>query len=241
MRNDQFPIQAAESLKPVRFSLHRSCLCRLLLASGVWFTLAADTGDARAQGFIDDYFETRSGADGVDDLPPFDGQTVAGAQFPHSVLIDNLALKLVGAGARKESRLVMYSMGFYIRDPHRAASELIEADELTLIRLETVTPLITPARFAKAVTLGFEKSTNGEQSRFEAEINQFLGALKGRLKRGEVMELIYVPGEGTQVLRNGELLTTVAGLEFKQALFRIWLGDDPIDVALKEDLLGGVQ
>ena len=64
--------------------------------------------------------------------------------------------------------------------------------------------------------------------------------MKGRLKRGEVLELVYVPGEGTRMIRDGVLQTTIGGLEFKQALFRIWLGDDPVDAELKEALLSGL-
>lgn len=228
------------------FSL-RSCgppacglpLFRQLFATICWLMILAEYDTARGQGFIDDVFETRSAADG--EFVPFDGMTVAGAEFPHVITVDSATLWLAGAGARKESRLVMYSMGYYVGDPNRTAAELIDVDEMSVIRLEAVSPLITPKRFAKAVTRGFEKATGGRPERFDAEIGQFLAALKDRLQRGEVMELIYTPGVGTKILRNGEPLTVVPGLEFKQALFRIWLGDDPIDVALKEDLLGGLD
>jgi len=39
--------------------------------------------------------------------------------------------------------------------------------------------------------------------------------------------MIYVPGEGTYIYRNGALKTTIEGLAFKKALFGIWIIDKP--------------
>jgi len=225
-----------------------SALCLTLLAGAVHgqdfeddaneFETEVDDDDFfEFQGSVDedDFFEIQSAVDA--EPIAFDGMTVAGARFPHTVRVEDGTLHLTGAGARKEARLVMYSMGFYAQGGDREVEELIDADEPAIIRMETVSSLITPARFSKAVRLGFDKSTGGDIEQFETEITQFLSAVGERFKRGEVVELIYAPGIGTQVLRNGEPKTTVAGLPFKRALFGIWLGDDPIDAALKEDLL----
>ncbi len=239
MRYDRFSLKAEKSQASAARHTRRANIVGRFAAALTGLMLCADLETARAQFDDDDVFEIRSAED--EDFVPFDGLEVAGAQFPHLLETEDVTLHLAGAGARKQSRLVMYSMGFYVSDANRPADELIDADEPAVIRMEAVSSLITPVRFAKAVTRGFEKSTKGNPGQFDAEIGQFLAALKGRLKRGEVMDLIYSPGVGTTILRNGEHQTTVQGLEFKQALFRIWLGEDPIDVALKEELLSGVE
>ena len=43
---------------------------------------------------------------------------------------------------------------------------------------------------------------------------------------------------GVIVNKNGKLLTTIRGLEFKKALFGIWLGEKPADKNLKKGMLG---
>ena len=48
----------------------------------------------------------------------------------------------------------------------------------------------------------------------------------------------YEPGKGVSVIRNGTVKVTVEGLDFKKALFGIWLSDDPIQDSLKEEMLG---
>lgn len=47
------------------------------------------------------------------------------------------------------------------------------------------------------------------------------------IKKGNVFDMIYVPGEGTYIYRNGALKTTIEGLAFKKALFGIWIIDKP--------------
>ena len=53
-----------------------------------------------------------------------------------------------------------------------------------------------------------------------------------------MFDLVYLPGEGVRVLKNGEQKDTVGGLEFKKALFGIWLSDKPAQEDLKEKMLG---
>jgi hypothetical protein len=43
---------------------------------------------------------------------------------------------------------------------------------------------------------------------------------------------------GTKIYKNSELKGTIPGLEFKKALFAIWLGSNPAQESLKNDMLG---
>jgi len=59
------------------------------------------------------------------------------------------------------------------------------------------------------------------------------------MKSGSSMSFEYEPGVGTHVSRDGEEKAVIEGLEFKQALFGIWLSDKPVSGKLKSSLLGG--
>lgn len=85
---------------------------------------------------------------------------------------------------------------------------------------------------------GFEASTGGDMSSVKADIDQFMSVFKAEIKEGDVFDLVYVPEEGVKVLKNGEQKDTVGDLEFKKALFGIWLSDEPAQSSLKEDMLG---
>ena len=50
--------------------------------------------------------------------------------------------------------------------------------------------------------------------------------------------LTYLPDAGTELRLNHELLVSIPGEDFASAYFDIWLGDQPLDKGLREELLG---
>ena len=54
---------------------------------------------------------------------------------------------------------------------------------------------------------------------------------------GDRYALTYLPGEGTELAKNGTRLALVPGEEFARAYFRIWLGEAPLDRDLRDQLL----
>ncbi len=58
------------------------------------------------------------------------------------------------------------------------------------------------------------------------------------VKSGDTYVLAYLPGKGTVLRLNGTDLVTIEGEDFANAYFRIWLGEDPISVSLRDQLLG---
>jgi hypothetical protein len=66
-----------------------------------------------------------------------------------------------------------------------------------------------------------------------------LHALYRDVKAGDRCSLTYLPGVGTWLTLNGQILGTVAGADFAAAYFSIWFGEQPMDAALKRKLLGG--
>ena len=62
-----------------------------------------------------------------------------------------------------------------------------------------------------------------------------------KIKEGDIFEIWYVPGMGVQPFKNGNFQANIEGLDFKKALFGIWLSDKPADASLKKSLLGRVK
>jgi len=58
------------------------------------------------------------------------------------------------------------------------------------------------------------------------------------IKPGDRYALTYLPGRGTELALNGQRIGVIDGADFAAAYFRIWLGDDPIDASLRDQLLG---
>jgi hypothetical protein len=57
------------------------------------------------------------------------------------------------------------------------------------------------------------------------------------VKPGDRYSLTYRPGEGTELAKNGVPLALVPGEDFASAYFGIWLGEDPLDRDLRDQLL----
>lgn len=58
---------------------------------------------------------------------------------------------------------------------------------------------------------------------------------------GDRYALTYRPGIGTELAKNGRPLAVVPGADLAAAYFSLWLGPRPIDVSLRERLLGGAS
>jgi Chalcone isomerase-like len=58
---------------------------------------------------------------------------------------------------------------------------------------------------------------------------------------GDRYALTYVQGVGTEDSKNGRRLAVIAGSDFAFAYFSMWLGDDPIDAGLRDELRNGLS
>jgi hypothetical protein len=171
-------------------------------------------------------------------LHAFGQKTVEGVTFQEKFTYKNQNLVLNGVGLREKWFLDLYVAGLYVANKSKDAEKIIMADEPTAFRMKMVSNMITSEKMAEATKEGFHNSMNGNTKPLQKEIDQFLAAFKGiQIKSGDMCELVYVPGEGVHFIANGKEITLIKGLEFKQALFRIWLGKVPADENLKTGLL----
>ena len=85
---------------------------------------------------------------------------------------------------------------------------------------------------------GFEKSTNGKVAPLKEKIQIFKDAFKDEIIKGDRYVIAYSPSKGNTVSKNGKVVKTIVGLDFKKAVFGIWFCDEPADEDLKEGMLG---
>jgi hypothetical protein len=85
---------------------------------------------------------------------------------------------------------------------------------------------------------GFGRSTGGNAAPIQDKIDAFIKVFNEPIKVDDIFKLVYIPGEGVKVYKNETYKATTAGIDFKKSLFGIWLGNNPADDDLKEDMLG---
>ncbi|MDO6462323.1 chalcone isomerase family protein [Granulosicoccaceae sp. 1_MG-2023] len=163
----------------------------------------------------------------------------AAEHFPASMTPAGQVLQLQGSGERTRMFIKLYRVGLYLEEASADAAEILGAERPMNMRLRVESGMITAEKMQKATREGFEKSTSGKTAALENEIARFMAVYQSGVEEGDVYDFNYVPGKGTQLIKNGETQDVIAGPAFKKALYGIWLGKQPAQKKLKKALLGG--
>lgn len=127
-----------------------------------------------------------------------------------------------------------YVAGLYLADGADAGTVL--ADVPKRIEIEYFHP-ISAADFVKATEFGIGQNLGAvELAPLRPRLDRF-NALYLDVRPGDRYALTYVPGKGTELALNGTPRGVIEGADFAAAVFAIWLGPNPIDTTLKQDLL----
>ena len=70
---------------------------------------------------------------------------------------------------------------------------------------------------AKATQAGFEVATNGNIAPIKEKIDQFISVFQSGIDKGDIYDIIYLPGKGVDVYKNNIYISTTTGLALKQA------------------------
>ena len=165
-------------------------------------------------------------------------KTVEGVTVPATYKAGETTLNLNGVGIREKLWFDLYVGALFLETKSKNGPEIAKADKPMAFTLDIISSMITREKMVSAINEGFDKSTGGNTAPIKAEIDQLLNAFTGEIVVGDKFDLVYQPGVGVSMYKNGKLATTVKGLKFKEALFGIWLSNDPVDKGLKEGVLG---
>jgi len=163
---------------------------------------------------------------------------IAGITVPGIMKADKNKLVLNGAGVRDKFFVDVYVGALYLKEKSKNIAQILNANDPMAVRLHIVSGLITPEKMSKNTRNGFKKSTKGNITPIKNQINKFINVFQNGIKKFDVYDMIYIPGKGVKVYKNGKFKVTAKGLDFKKALFGIWIGNDPIQNDLKEGMLG---
>lgn len=151
-------------------------------------------------------------------------------------------LALNGVGLRAVAWLKGYVAALYL--PHKSPSpdtvlSMPGPKRLQLRMLQEV----STQEFVKAFDRGVKRNTpEADLPALTARMQQFDAIVSslGKVRKGDVVDLDFVPGQGLLFTHNGKRLgDAVKGEDFYAALLRIFIGPKPTDPELKAGLLGG--
>ncbi|WP_203292559.1 chalcone isomerase family protein [Luteirhabdus pelagi] len=164
---------------------------------------------------------------------------VGNVTLPNTVTFNGEELMLNGGGVRKKAFVLkLYSGGLYLGEKSSNASSIMNADETMAIKLHITSSFVSSEAMREAVEDGFDASMDGNTAPLKSKIERFITFFNDEIVEDDIFDITYQKGKGVVAYKNGKELGTIEGMDFKKALFGIWLGDDPADSSLKKGMLG---
>ena len=163
--------------------------------------------------------------------------SLEGVQFQESVSIDNKQIPIRGVALLRWLKIFkVYVAALYL--PENGSPNDVLADIPKRLELSYLVSIPGPD-FGKGAEAILERNNSpNELARLRSRIDQ-LNAVYRDVKPGDRYALTYVPGKGTELSYNGKTLITIEGADFAVAYFGIWLGQDPIDLDMRSQLISG--
>lgn len=166
---------------------------------------------------------------------------VAGVKFEDNVVLGGQTLVLNGVGLRKRMIIKVYAVGLYLAGRESSAKSVLGRDGAKSVRIVMLRQ-VSGADLSESLVSSIVKNLSpSETQALQSRLDQLQGILHGSAdaRKGDVIELNYLPGVGTQIMAAGKQLgRDIAGEDFYRGLLKIWLGEKPSDEDLKAGLLG---
>ncbi|WP_374320244.1 chalcone isomerase family protein [Aquabacterium sp.] len=168
--------------------------------------------------------------------------SLEGQRFEDSIVLGNRTLRLNGLGLRGVAWIKAFVAGLYVPTTSHDPAQLLSMTGPKRLRLKVM--LEAPsAELSKSMRNGVRHNETPEvQTQLAARVDTFAAAIDGigKFKPGDVLDLDFVPGRGTQLrLNEKDLGKPIAGEEFYRAIMKIFIGKRPADKRMKEGLLSG--
>jgi len=163
---------------------------------------------------------------------------VGKAILPYEENFGDTDLKLNGAGLREMLWIDLYAGGLYLQEKNKDPKAILDADETMAIKLNIVSGFVTQKKMIKAVRDGFGKATFSNTKSLDERINTFIKFFNEPIVKNDIFDIVYIKGAGVKAFKNGNELGLIEGRDFKYALFKIWLGDEPASEGIKKGMLG---
>ncbi len=166
---------------------------------------------------------------------------IGGVRFEPQVQLAGQALQLNGTGLRAVLFLKGYAAALYLAQRAGTADAVAAVPGAKRLQLRLLLE-VPAAEFVKAFHQGIERNNPADVQAMLAErAARFDALLKpvGKFKKGDAVNLDFLPGQGLQFWHNGKLLgAAIPGEDFYAALLRVFVGEHVSDEKLRAGLLG---
>ena len=165
---------------------------------------------------------------------------VSGVKLADSIHLGSRDLVLNGAGLRTKFFFKVYVAALYLGEKTHAAEVALDQPGEKRIELHILRELSDDEMLHAFNEVMSANNTPAEMQVLEPQLKELTAIFHAvrEVKEGDVVTLDYLPDRGTRIIVNGALRGNIPGEVFNRALFKIWLGDKPAQIDLKQKMLG---
>jgi Chalcone isomerase-like len=165
---------------------------------------------------------------------------VSGVKVEDKATIGGQDLVLNGAGMRTRLFIKVYVGALYLPQKASTAAGALAGNQARRVALMLQRD-VSSEQLLESLRAGL--ADNNSQSDLDAikpQVDQFATIFRsvGEAKSGQMIEIDYIPANGTRISVDGVVKGTISGEAFNKALLNVWLGDKPVQESLKKALLG---
>ncbi len=166
---------------------------------------------------------------------------VGSVYFNNEDVFGETELMLNGAGTRDK----LYAIALYLDldfdvDNLNDGNKVADKDTNMAITIK-LTSTMEGEELRQVIRNGMERATDGNSYVLEDQIRDFINLIPNEVKKFDIFRILHKKGGDITVFKNKTKVGTLKSLDFKKALFKIWLGDNPVDGTLKENLLSSID
>lgn len=173
---------------------------------------------------------------------PLRAAVIAEQRFDDRIRLADTELVLNGVGLRAVAWFKGYAAALYLAQKAATPEAVLAQAGPKRVQMKLMVD-VDAIEFVKAIDKGMRRNhTPDELAALQARIARFDRTVQaiGRLKKGDVVDLDFVPARGLLLSLNGRLRgEPVPGADFFAGILKIYIGADPVDQRLKAGLLGG--
>jgi len=147
-------------------------------------------------------------------------------------------LRLKGAATKSNARQAVYVGGLYLQNEAESVDDILSNDGAKRFVILTNESIKADA-IIRAINLGVTVNhSESELLALEPFMAQFNQIWKSEIKQGDEVYIDFEPNKGTIISINGAEKGIIPGKLFYGAFLKTWIGDRPLNPAIKKQLLG---
>ena len=166
---------------------------------------------------------------------------IADQNFDDRLRLAETDLVLNGVGLRSVAWLKGFAAGLYLPEKAATPAKVLAQPGPKRLQMKMILDVETK-EFIKAFAVSLQRNnTEAERAGMKDRVEQFNRNLEaiGKVRKGDVVNLDFIPGQGLVIVLNGTPRgPSVAGEDLYAGLLKIFIGEQPVDKKLKAGLLG---